>query len=35
MTPAEAAAIQYEEPDWRWLFEEQCQRWPKLPRYLQ
>ena len=35
VTPAEAAAIQIEEPDWRALFEEQCARWPKLPRYLQ
>ena len=35
MTPAEAGAIQIEEPDWRALFEEQCARWPKLPRYLQ
>ena len=34
MSPAEAAAIQIEEPDWRALFEEQCARWPKLPRYL-
>jgi hypothetical protein len=35
MSPAEAGAIEYEEPDWKALFEEQCARWPKLPRYLQ
>ncbi len=35
MSPAEAGAIQIEEPDWRAVFEEQCARWPKLPRYLQ
>jgi hypothetical protein len=34
MNPAEAAAVEYEEPDWRARFEEQCARWPKLPRYL-
>lgn len=34
MSPADAAAILIEEPDWRALFEEQCARWPKLPRYL-
>ena len=35
MSPADAAAILIEEPDWRALFEEQCARWPKLPRYFQ
>jgi hypothetical protein len=35
MNPAEAAAVEYEEPDWRERFEEQCARWPRLPRYLQ
>ena len=35
MSPAEANDVVWEEPDWRALFEEQCARWPKLPRYLQ
>jgi len=35
MSPAEAGSVLFEEPDWRALFEEQCARWPKLPRYLQ
>ena len=35
VSPAEAAAIELEEPDWRARFEEHCARWPKLPRYLQ
>jgi hypothetical protein len=34
MTPREAGAIELEEPDWREVFEEECARWPKLPRYL-
>jgi hypothetical protein len=34
VSPAEAAAIELEEPDWRERFEEHCARWPKLPRYL-
>jgi hypothetical protein len=34
MSPAEAAAIELEEPDWRARFEAHCARWPKLPRYL-
>jgi hypothetical protein len=34
MSPAEASAIELEEPDWRERFEEHCLRWPKLPRYL-
>jgi hypothetical protein len=35
MTPAEAAAVELEEPDWVELFNEECARWPRLPRYLQ
>lgn len=35
VSPAEAAAIEYEEPDWKVRFEEHCARWPRLPRYLQ
>jgi hypothetical protein len=35
MTPAEAAAIELEEPDWGVEFERECARWPRLPRYLQ
>lgn len=35
MNPAEAGAIDYEEPDWRERFEEHCARYPRLPRYLQ
>jgi hypothetical protein len=34
MTPAEAAAVVYEEPDWRERFEAHVRRWPKLPKYL-
>ena len=34
MSPANAAAILTEEPDWKQVFEEQIARWPKLPRYL-
>jgi hypothetical protein len=33
MSPAEAAAIDLEEPDWRERFEDHCLRWPRLPRY--
>ena len=29
MTPAEAAAIDYEEPDWQERFEAHCARWPQ------
>ena len=35
MSPAEAGAVDLEEPNWRERFEEHCLRWPKLPRYLQ
>ena len=35
LSPAEATAVEYEEPDWRERFETHCARWPKLPRYLQ
>jgi hypothetical protein len=35
LTPAEAGAVRLEEPDWHELFEQQCARWPRLPRYLQ
>lgn len=34
MSPAEAGALEFEEPDWRERFEEHCRRWPKWPRYL-
>jgi hypothetical protein len=34
VTPAEATAIELEEPDWRERFEAHCLRYPKLPRYL-
>ena len=35
LSPAEARAVEYEEPDWRARFETHCVRWPRLPRYLQ
>ena len=35
VSPAEARAVEYEEPDWRERFETHCARWPRLPRYLQ
>lgn len=35
MTTAEASAIEYEEPDWWALFDQECARFPNLPRYLQ
>jgi hypothetical protein len=35
MTPREAAAVEYQEPDWRELFELECARHPQWPRYLQ
>jgi hypothetical protein len=34
MNPAEAAMIEFEEPDWVEEFNLECQRWPRLPRYL-
>ena len=34
VSPAEAAAVELEEPDWRERFEAHIARWPKLPRYL-
>lgn len=34
MSPAEAGAIELEEPDWRERFEAHALRWPRLPRYL-
>ena len=34
LSPAEATAVEYEEPDWNERFETHCARWPKLPRYL-
>jgi hypothetical protein len=34
MTPHEAGAVEYEEPDWKVRFEEHVLRWPKLPAYL-
>jgi hypothetical protein len=35
MNPAQAGQVEYEEPDWLERFNEQCARWPRLPRYLQ
>ena len=35
LSPAEATAVEFEEPDWKERFEAHCSRWPKLPRYLQ
>jgi hypothetical protein len=35
MTPREAAAVEYQEPDWRELFETECARHPQWSRYLQ
>jgi hypothetical protein len=32
---AEAATIEFDEPEWRERFEAHCARWPRLPRYLQ
>jgi hypothetical protein len=34
MTPAEAGAFEFEEPDWRERFAEHCQRWSRLPQEL-
>jgi hypothetical protein len=34
MSPAEAGALELEEPDWRERFEEHAQTFPKLPDYL-
>ena len=34
MSPVQAGAIEYEEPDWKERFEFHCARWLKLPRYL-
>jgi hypothetical protein len=35
MSPAEAGAVILEEPNWHEVFERECARWPRLPRYLQ
>jgi hypothetical protein len=35
VNPSEAAAVEFEEPNWNDLFEQECLRWPKLPKYLQ
>lgn len=35
MNPFEAGQVVIEEPNWREVFEEECLRWPRLPRYLQ
>ena len=35
LSPAEATAVEFGEPDWKERFEAHCSRWPKLPRYLQ
>lgn len=35
MTPREAGAIEFEEPDWREMFEFECMRKPYWPRHLQ
>lgn len=34
MSPAEAGAIELEEPAWPERFEEHCLRWSEWPRYL-
>ena len=34
MSPAEATAVEYEEPDWNERFETHMARWPRLPRHL-
>jgi len=35
VSPAEARAVEYEEPNWKERFEDHCQRFVTLPRYLQ
>lgn len=35
MSPQEASEVMLEEPDWREVFENECLRWPRLPRHLQ
>jgi hypothetical protein len=35
MSPAKAGAIELDEPHWNRRFEEECARYPRLPRYLQ
>jgi hypothetical protein len=35
MSPAEASAIEIEEPDWRQVFEDECNCYPRLPRDAQ
>jgi hypothetical protein len=35
VTPREAGELELEEPNWRDRFESHCERWPRLPRYLQ
>jgi hypothetical protein len=34
LTPAEAGAVIFEEPDWRERFDEHCERWALMPREL-
>lgn len=34
MSPAEASAVELEEPDWLDEFELECRRWPTWPRHL-
>ena len=34
LSPAEATAVEYEEPDWRERFETHCARWPRLCRAI-
>jgi hypothetical protein len=34
VSPAEAGAVELEEPDWRERFEQHCASYAKLPRYL-
>jgi hypothetical protein len=35
MNPREAGEVEFAEPDWPAEFDQECLRWPKLPRYLQ
>lgn len=35
VSPAEASAVELDEPDWQERFEQHCARFPRLPRYLQ
>jgi hypothetical protein len=35
VTPREAGAVEYQEPDWHEVFKTECGRHPEWPRYLQ